>query len=152
VLFLCSRDTLLPTSLPFILTHCTLPDVFDEVLGAPSVPQKPVHGGDGPTASDLPPVPPTCLTSTSSLQDTSFHLSLLLLLCLHHLLLYLHHSLLHPLAPSTSDPQICGCQSSGLSQSITSSLGDPQMTIPVILCQNATYKGPLKTRGLQSRI
>jgi hypothetical protein len=62
----CSRDTLLPTSLPLVLTlletplaPCTLPDIYDDILDTPSVPQKPVHGGDGPTASDLPPVPPT---------------------------------------------------------------------------------------------
>src|ERR1700744_2894599 len=49
------------------LTSCTLPDIFDDVLDAPFVPQKPVHGGDGSTASDLPyvtpilpPSPPVC--------------------------------------------------------------------------------------------
>ena len=34
-------DTLLETP----LTSCTLPDIFDDVLDAPLVPQKPVHVG-----------------------------------------------------------------------------------------------------------
>ena len=32
---------------------CSPPNIFDDVLDAPSVPQKPIHSGDGSTASDL---------------------------------------------------------------------------------------------------
>ena len=47
-------DTLLET-LP---TSISLPDMLDDMLDAPDAPQKPVHGEDGSTASDLPSLAP----------------------------------------------------------------------------------------------
>src|ERR1700733_3618656 len=45
------------TLLEMPLTTSSLPDMLDGDLDAPPVPQKPVHGGDGSTGSDLPSVP-----------------------------------------------------------------------------------------------
>ena len=47
-------DTLLET--PPMLT--SLPDMLDDLLDAPVAAQKPVHGGNGSTSSDLPSVTP----------------------------------------------------------------------------------------------
>jgi hypothetical protein len=54
-------DTLLET--PPVIS--LLPDIVDDVLEAPFDSQKPVHGGDGSTASDLPSAPPISPPSPS---------------------------------------------------------------------------------------
>ena len=47
-------DTLFET--PPMLT--SLPDMLDDLLDTPEAAQKPLHGGDGSTSSNLPPVAP----------------------------------------------------------------------------------------------
>jgi hypothetical protein len=54
-------DSLLET--PTVIS--LLPDLVDNVLDAPFDSQKPVHGGDGSTASDLPSAPPISHPSPS---------------------------------------------------------------------------------------
>ena len=136
-------DTLLEMPPTFI----SLPDMLDDSLDASQAPQKPVHGGDGPTASDLPSVapasPPSPLACFQTPASPIIH-SLLLLL----LLLLLHPQLL-PLAPSASGIQeISGSQSNELFQSVTNcqeslhQLWSPQMK------QTATLITPLTSSKL----
>ena len=95
----------------------SLPDMLDDLLDAPVAAQKPVHGGDGSTSSDLPFVapalPPSPVIRFQSPASTYHSLQLLTL--------HLHH-----LAPSaTGDPGSSGCQSNGLFQIATGCPGSP---------------------------
>ena len=127
------------------LTSCTLPDIFGDVVDAPSVPQK-------PALEEMVLLLLICLLLIQfHLQALQFALRHLLppiihFLLLLHLHLHLHHPpLLFLLTPNTPDvpemsvPEMSGCQRNGASQIATSSLESlhllwsPQLTIPAIL-------------------
>jgi hypothetical protein len=144
-------DTLLET--PPVIS--LLSDIADDVLEAPFDSQKPVHGGDGSTASDLPSAPPMSPPSLSGSvhphtppstyhslpPETPLPATPLQLTFLFHLLLLL--------GLSTSDvPEISGCQNNGPFQITTSCQGSQHQQLPLQMKMNLALMIPLTSSRL----